>query len=367
MKQVHLETEPLDDDWIYGRTAINRGISWVVPSAFSFLEASFKPDWKVFEWGAGGSTVWFAQNCSEVVTIEVDPNWKERMEKILTEKGLEDKATIIHVPIEEYKSDYYDKVLMFPDGYFDLIYVDGDRASRNACTDAALRKIKPGGWLLVDNTNWSSETPSFLNIAHWDSFEFEALPFKWFDVPSEWKTTFFRKPTFDLSYTEWLRFLLPELFTNPGTLLYVGASQNRQECLSELIEAGNQVTILEIWPDNVEYLREKDLTVIEADVRNVPLEPMSFDYVFWWHGPEHIRKSELGNTAHGLERLGRRMVVMACPWGRNRQGEFGGNPYERHLSPLYDRDFQKLGYEIAHLGAKNYSPHSAIIAWKRME
>lgn len=363
MKQTFYETEPLDDDWIYGRTAFNRGIPWVVPSAFSFLEASFRPDWKVFEWGVGGSTVWFAQNCSEVVTIEVDPNWKTRVEEVLAERGLEEKAVILHISIFEYESEYFDRILIFPDESLDLVFVDGDRGSRNACIDISLKKIKRGGWLLVDNTNWSDETPSLLNIAHWDTFEFVALPFEWLDVPSEWSTTLYRKPEFEFNRTEWLRFFVPQMFLEPGSLLYVGASRHRQECLHELMNAGNDVTILEIWPDNVSFLKEHGFNVIEGDVRKAAkFFDESFDYALWWHGPEHIERSSLDSTLKGLESISN-LTVISCPWGRNEQGEYNGNPHEAHVSILDECDF--AGYETACFGMKDRPPYSIVIAWKQ--
>ena len=44
----------------------------------------------------------------------------------------------------------------FPDAWFDFILIDG--AERNACIRAATRKVRPGGWIVLDNADagWDS-------------------------------------------------------------------------------------------------------------------------------------------------------------------------------------------------------------------
>jgi len=362
--RLQRETEQLSEDWISGRKAIREGIPWIVPGAFAFLQQSVSSNWRVFEWGSGGSTLWFAANCAEIVSVESDPEWKRKVETLLAERALEERATIIHLTRET--PEYHLQISIFPDSYFDLVYVDGVREERNACIDAALRKIRPGGWLMVDNTNWAAEYPALLNISRWDCFEFEALPFEWLGQSSEWKTAFYRKPEFILDHVEWLRFLLPALFNTPGTVLYVGASVNRQEGLEELIQAGHRVMILEVWEDNVRYLKERGYEVVQGDVRRLSFQERSFDYTVWWHGPEHVQKTELGETIRSLERLSRKLVVMSCPWGHNPQGAYGGNPFEQHLSTLTPSFFKKFGYDVALLGKENRPPHSSIIVWKEL-
>jgi len=165
-----------------------------------------------------------------------------------------------------------------------------------------------------------------------------------------------------------IRPYLPELFSSPGTLLYIGARVDAHSWLEELAEAGNQITILEVWQDNFDKLVKADdlgwTHVVHGDVRNI--DSMSpFDYIFWWHGPEHLKQSEIADVVQALESKANKLVAMACPYGNYPQGAHAGNPYEVHMSSIYPNYFEWLGYETATDGEADKAG-SEIVAWKRM-
>ncbi|MDZ4346859.1 MAG: class I SAM-dependent methyltransferase [Candidatus Binatia bacterium] len=159
----------------------------------------------------------------------------------------------------------------------------------------------------------------------------------------------------------------PEVFA-PGTLLYIGASVRRAHCLADLIKSGRDVTILEAWPENVEYFREQpDVEVFCGDVReiaSIDLMHDLYDVAFWWHGPEHVHKEELVKVLAAVERRSR-MIVLASPWGISSQTAIDGNEYEKHLSSLYPEDFEEMGYEVSTIGQPNGRAQSNILAVKR--
>lgn len=158
---------------------------------------------------------------------------------------------------------------------------------------------------------------------------------------------------------------VPQLFSAPGRLLYVGARGNRTEGLVEMIEAGHEITVLEIWGPNADFCRKwvPVADVVQADVRDVDNCGLGrFKAVFWWHGPEHVNKSEVAGVLEKLEAIAD-LVVLGCPWGIYEQGPEGGNPFERHLSYLYSSDFEALGYETATLGRRDVRG-SHLLAWK---
>jgi hypothetical protein len=163
-----------------------------------------------------------------------------------------------------------------------------------------------------------------------------------------------------------IRPYLPELFTKPGSLLYIGARPDAHSWLPELFLAGHSLTVLEVWPENTEGLRgdPRISRLIQGDVREIDTLPLTFDMIFWWHGPEHLSYDEIGPTLARLEAKALRLVALACPYGYYPQGAHKGNPYEEHKTYLYPEQFTDWGYEVRTDGQEDEAG-SEIVAWKR--
>lgn len=173
-----------------------------------------------------------------------------------------------------------------------------------------------------------------------------------------------------------MRGMVPRLYENPGTLLYVGAYPGRFAESGELYRAGNELTILEIWePALVELRRgsrgKRVQHFVLGDVREIhqiKLPYERYDYTVWLHGPEHVGCHEVEPTVRKLERVTRKGVILSCPWGRHphglvKKGVLAGNAYTQHRCYLYPEDFQSLGYNLAALGPKNHVG-GHLFAWK---
>jgi hypothetical protein len=157
---------------------------------------------------------------------------------------------------------------------------------------------------------------------------------------------------------------LPELFTDPGDMLYVGANPIRCHLANEFNAAGWHLELLEVWRPNIDHYAIggpfHDLTL--GDIRKVG--KLTYDALFWWHGPEHIDRDELPALLNRLEKIAP-VVVLGCPWGRYDQGIEYGNPYEEHKATLYPNDFTDWGYEVATCGQPDTGDGlSHILAWK---
>ena len=176
-----------------------------------------------------------------------------------------------------------------------------------------------------------------------------------------------------------IRPCLPELFTDPGSLLYIGARVDAHSWLDELAEAGNIIDILEVWEQNEDELRlspviDRVREIFRWDVKEIDIDPdcdvfdpfwgKMRDYIFWWHGPEHLKADEIKTVLATLETRTRRTIALACPWGLCPQGAHEGNPYEVYQTTLYPDFFTELGYEVATNGEAD-KPGSEIVAWKR--
>lgn len=158
---------------------------------------------------------------------------------------------------------------------------------------------------------------------------------------------------------------VPYLF-QPGTLLNVGANRVRFQLGNELTAAGREITLLEVWPDNAAaYENDRRVKrIVVGDVRQLDqLGLGTFDVCLWWHGPEHIDKSDLAGAVVQLEAAAESLVVMGCPHGRYPQGPFMDNPYDAHRASLYPADFEALGYQVVAIGQAD-DPDGGLIAWK---
>ena len=173
-----------------------------------------------------------------------------------------------------------------------------------------------------------------------------------------------------------MRGMVPRLYDEPGTLLYVGAYTGRVAETLELYRAGNELTILEIWEPAVIELRQnlqgkRVQYVVHGDVREIDqieLPYEQYDYTVWLHGPEHVGCHEFVPTVKKLEEITLKGIILSCPWGRVphglvKRGILAGNIHTQHRCYLYPEDFQGVRYNLAALGPKNRAG-GYLFAWK---
>ena len=72
----------------------NTGEPWWTRDAITLVDGLLKPDFRAFEWGSGGSTIWIGSRVHSLVTVEDKGNWKKAVEKAVELSGLSDKVTI---------------------------------------------------------------------------------------------------------------------------------------------------------------------------------------------------------------------------------------------------------------------------------
>lgn len=111
----------------------------------SFLRELIKCDiknWKVFEYGAGDSTTWWRSKAREVISVDSNYEW----------------ANKANVNFEDRYKEFIEYPLKFiVNNKFDCIIIDGDPTEwRDDCTEIALKCIKDGGIIIIDNYNQSS-------------------------------------------------------------------------------------------------------------------------------------------------------------------------------------------------------------------
>jgi hypothetical protein len=104
------------------------------------------------EWGAGYSTYWYARNVKSLITIEHDKKWYFKVKSSLKNNELKNvKLKYIHSEEEKKFKSYSKYILNFNDEYFDLVSIDG--RDRLNCSKCANKKVKIGGYLVLDDSH----------------------------------------------------------------------------------------------------------------------------------------------------------------------------------------------------------------------
>jgi len=147
---------------------------WLSFAAIDFIKKKIRPDMKVFEFGSGGSTLFWAEHVRDVISVEHDELWWKKMKEVL------DRDNIINVryqfipaetiedfhtrkverPTDYISADenyrgqsfqaYASAIDKYPDESFDIILVDG--RARPSCIAHSIPKLRRNGYLVVDNT-----------------------------------------------------------------------------------------------------------------------------------------------------------------------------------------------------------------------
>jgi hypothetical protein len=127
---------------------------WLTQAAIEFLASWLRPSHQGLEWGSGRSTFWFARRINRLVSVEHDTNYYWKVSAELRRGGLS-KVDYRYCPEE---STYVAVVERLPPLSLDFVLVDG--IARDRCALAALTRLKPGGLLILDNSNWYLPSPS---------------------------------------------------------------------------------------------------------------------------------------------------------------------------------------------------------------
>lgn len=139
---------------------------WWANGSWDYVSSRLSKSSIVFEWGSGNSTKYLSKLCNRIISIENDHGWFDKL-KI----GLDENIELRFIPaggnavgdpsdVNSYSSksvlfggrdfsDYVKVIDIYPDGYFDLVVVDG--RSRTSCIAHAIKKVSKGGMLLIDD------------------------------------------------------------------------------------------------------------------------------------------------------------------------------------------------------------------------
>jgi SAM-dependent methyltransferase len=162
---------------------------WIVPAAVGWLGRRIRSDWAVLELGSGRSTVWFARRAGSVTSFEDNEYWYPQTREGLAEAGLRNVDLRLR-PVEDFPAE----VAALPDRSFDLVVVDFLEAPAVTRIDAlrpAMEKVKPGGLLLLDDSDRPGYAEAFDLLQGWRFRRFSGVKDEW---PEACETGIFRRP-----------------------------------------------------------------------------------------------------------------------------------------------------------------------------
>jgi predicted O-methyltransferase YrrM len=128
-----------------GRSTMRLRLPWLPFRLIDELASVVGPGSRVFEYGGGGSTLWFLDQGAEVTTVEHHDGWADELEARISSAAW----TLLRRSAADAYADYVAAIDDQPDGSLDVVVVDGRERAR--CARRAVPKVRPGGLLLVDD------------------------------------------------------------------------------------------------------------------------------------------------------------------------------------------------------------------------
>lgn len=120
-----------------------RPIPWYTFPAIEYLSQFDYRNMKIFEYGCGSSSHFWAARAEKVISIEDNPKWFEKWQAEMTESNLEVRWRD--------EGEIYENAIFEQEDLFDVIVVDGKR--RAECCAAAVQKLAKGGMIILDDSD----------------------------------------------------------------------------------------------------------------------------------------------------------------------------------------------------------------------
>lgn len=146
----------------------NKYLPWFTYPAIEAIKNWNLSDKRVFEYGSGFSTLFWASRAKEVVSVEHDRDWYEKIAPLAPSN-----VRLILAPIDETENPTDESRAQFKayagaiDGRFQIIVVDGYARSRvrYQCAQMALPHLDANGLIILDNSDWLPASAMFLRRA----------------------------------------------------------------------------------------------------------------------------------------------------------------------------------------------------------
>lgn len=153
------------------KSPLHDQVPWIGFKARIWLKAYLKKNMIVFEYGSGGSTIFISKRVAKLISIEHNRNWYKEVSKILCNQRISncnyfliqpEKNTVNKITHKFEDTDcskhkglnfekYVKSIENYPNANFDLVFIDG--GARVSCISHAIKKIRPGGYLLLDDSH----------------------------------------------------------------------------------------------------------------------------------------------------------------------------------------------------------------------
>ncbi|HEY7268064.1 MAG TPA: class I SAM-dependent methyltransferase [Solirubrobacterales bacterium] len=175
--------------WWRARSGRTPERPWIVPAAIGWLRRRIRSDWSVLELGSGRSTVWFARRAGRVLSFEDNEFWAGQTRGRLRERGL-GNVELRQLAVEGFAAE----VETLPDASFDLIVMDfleAPAVTRIDVLKPAMKKVRPGGLLLLDDSDRPGYAEAFELLHGWRFRKFVGVKDEW---PEACETGIFRRP-----------------------------------------------------------------------------------------------------------------------------------------------------------------------------
>lgn len=121
---------------------------WIPFAARKALQRVIRPDFVVWEIGAGYSTLWLANRVKSLTSVEASKEWHDRLSGIIATEQLRNVDLRF-----EWRAEQMADFSELEDSSIDLLFIDG--GPRGLCLENGFKKVKPSGYVYLDN--WDSK------------------------------------------------------------------------------------------------------------------------------------------------------------------------------------------------------------------
>ncbi|MFI3241398.1 MAG: SAM-dependent methyltransferase [Alphaproteobacteria bacterium] len=128
-------------------------IPWYTYPAIEYLSQFDYSDKKVFEFGVGYSSLFWANRAKKVISIEDNPSYFERWTTEFKKENLDIRWRD--------EGEIYENAIFEDEDKYDVIIIDGKR--RFPCAEVALKKISNNGFIILDDSDRVNTSHEYVN------------------------------------------------------------------------------------------------------------------------------------------------------------------------------------------------------------